>query len=174
MRNEDSDGTGVRSRLAFVRDVGRSRGFGGWENADANDRCLEGISVVVVDDAPDELEMMRYVFELYGASVKTAESADEALHAICEEEPDVLVSDVSLADRDGYSLVRELRRSASHDIPAVAVTGWDGERERAASIAAGFQVHLTKPVAVSTLVGVVASLARAYRARSFIPTRSRR
>lgn len=123
---------------------------------------LDGVHVVVVDDSTDEREMLTFIFEKLGATVTTAPSADEALSAIRAVRADVLVSDIGLADRDGYSLVRELRTWPSADggeTPAVALTGWCGEGYRTAAIDAGFQAHLAKPVPVDTLVAVVAALA---------------
>jgi CheY-like chemotaxis protein len=129
------------------------------------DRQLEGVDVLVVDDSPDELELFALILPQWGASVRTMTSADEALAAVRASRPSVLVSDIALGPgRDGYQLIRELRSWPAElggDLPAVAVTGWCRACDSAAAIDAGFQVHLSKPVPIETLVAVIASLARA-------------
>jgi CheY-like chemotaxis protein len=125
---------------------------------------LDGVDVLVVDDSPDELAMIELVLGQYGASVRSAATVDEALDAVRSERPSVLVSDIALGlGRDGYDLVRELRGWPSErggDTPAVAVTGWCRACDATAAIDSGFQVHLSKPVSLETLVAVIANLAQ--------------
>jgi CheY-like chemotaxis protein len=76
--------------------------------------------------------------------------------------PDVLVSDIGMAQLDGYQLLRNLR-SAGIDaarLPAIAVTAFSRVQDRADAIAAGFQAHLAKPVKAEALIGAVANLTR--------------
>lgn len=133
----------------------------------SQERTLAGVHVLVVDNDADEREMLAFVFNMHGARVTAVGSAAEALAAARNGRPDVLVSDVLLPERDGYSLVRELRTWPPPEggrIPAVAVTGCCQEGDRTEAIDAGFQVHLGKPVPLETLLEVVAKLARVSRA----------
>ena len=76
--------------------------------------------------------------------------------------PDVLVSDVGMPDEDGYGLIRHVRArevGAEGHIPAIALTGYVSAEDNARLLAAGFQIHLPKPVDPDALVSAVASLA---------------
>jgi CheY-like chemotaxis protein len=123
---------------------------------------LEGLRVLVVDDAPYVLEMVTEVLEQGGATVTAVGSAEEALAALKSERPDVLLSDLAMPGRGGYWLigqVRALPAEAGGMTPAGALTAYGGPEHRASVLRAGFQCHVEKPVAVRDLVGVVASLA---------------
>ncbi|HEX6324888.1 MAG TPA: ATP-binding protein, partial [Vicinamibacterales bacterium] len=125
---------------------------------------IRDLSVVLVDDQPDALEMTRLLLEGRGAHVRTAPSARLALQAIRDERPDVLVADIGMPGEDGYWLVGELRGDpALADLPAIALTAYARPEDRAKSEAAGFQAHLTKPLDADALTLAVASLARAPR-----------
>ena len=124
---------------------------------------LAGLSVLVVDDNEDTLALLTIVLEIYGAQVVTAGSAREALEAFVQAKPDVLVSDIGMAEGDGYSLIQKIRTLEAErggQVPAIAFTGFAREYDRARSLAAGFQAHLTKPVEPEELVAAVADLAR--------------
>jgi signal transduction histidine kinase len=121
---------------------------------------LSGLRLLTVDDEPDTLDVMAELLSLRGAEVTTASSAAEALAVLQGFEPDVLVSDISMPERDGYDLIREVRtRRGPGDLPAVAVTAFAGPEDRRRALAAGFQVHLAKPVDPGELVDVIARLA---------------
>jgi CheY-like chemotaxis protein len=117
--------------------------------------------VVLVDDQPDALEMTRLLLETEGAAVRTAPSARHALQALLDERPDVLVADIGMPGEDGYWLVEQVRADpAMADLPAIALTAYARGEDRARSLAAGFHLHLTKPLDADDLVAAVASLAR--------------
>jgi len=125
---------------------------------------LSGIRVLVVDDDPDTRELLRSAFEACQAVVSEASSALEALQAIGEELPNVLVSDVAMPGEDGYSLIRTLRQRAPEDggaLPAVALTAFAREEDRRRALDAGFQLHVTKPVEPDALLHAVARLVSA-------------
>ena len=117
--------------------------------------------VLVVDDEADTRDLLRLILEKRGADVMTAGSAREALAALEEYEPDVLVSDLRMPEKDGYSLVRELRtKEHLRHMPAVAVTAYYSALEdQAVVLAAGYQARLAKPVEPDGLVAAVAELA---------------
>jgi CheY-like chemotaxis protein len=125
----------------------------------------------VVDDEPDGRETVAAVLSTYHAQVTTASSAREALALLIESPPDVLVSDIGMPEQDGYDLIREVRRLSrieAAQIPAMALTAFAREEDRQQAIAAGFQMHVTKPIAPADLVAGVAKLA----GRSAVPPSS--
>jgi len=123
---------------------------------------LTGIKVLVVDDELDARALIERVLSECKASVVTVASADEALRALAEHAPDVLVSDIGMPGEDGYTLVRRLR--AGNDpgalIPAIALTAYARNEDSQRAAAAGFQLHLSKPLEANELVAAVRSLAK--------------
>jgi len=128
---------------------------------------LHGLKVLVVDDEEDTRELIREVLKECGSEVVTSSSAAEALVALQQHKPDVLISDLGMPDEDGYSLIakiRELPAERGGDIPAAALTAYARAEDRMRVLRSGFQFHLPKPVDSAELVTVVASLAgRAYK-----------
>lgn len=123
---------------------------------------LNGVRVLVVDDDVDTLELFRVSLELNGAEVKTVATADDALEILDQWSPSVLVSDIGLPGKDGYTLMRELRartETRGELIPALALTGFASENDATRAREAGFQMHVPKPVDPETLVAAVAGLA---------------
>lgn len=123
---------------------------------------LEGLIILVVDDNADTLDMLTFVLEEYGVQVLRAMSASEALEAIAQFQPDIIISDIAMPGEDGYSLIRKIRTlEAVHlrQIPAIALTACAVEEERTLALNSGFQMHMPKPVDLSELVAVVGELA---------------
>lgn len=125
---------------------------------------LSGRRVLVVDDDPDTREMLAVILESSGAIVTTAESAAEAFACCQASRPDVLISDIGLPGEDGFSLLRRLRTlpssSPARDIPAIALTGYDTEADRAQAKRDGFCERLTKPVALDAVLAAVVRVLR--------------
>ncbi|HEX6045498.1 MAG TPA: ATP-binding protein [Pyrinomonadaceae bacterium] len=128
---------------------------------------LQGLKVLVVDDEADTRELIREVLKECGSEVITCASVAEALVALEEHKPDVLISDLGMPEEDGYALIakiRELPRERGGEIPAAALTAYARAEDRMRVLRSGFQFHLPKPVDSAELVTVVASLAgRAYK-----------
>jgi two-component system CheB/CheR fusion protein len=123
---------------------------------------LAGLSVLVVEDDADSRESLVRVLEQYGARGTGAATAREAMRALEAALPDVLVSDIGMANEDGYDLIRQVRMLPAHrgrGLPALAVTAYGEEGDRLRALAAGFQAHVAKPVAPRELVIEVARLA---------------
>jgi signal transduction histidine kinase len=123
---------------------------------------LVGLCVLVVDDEPDAREIMATALEASGARVEIAASACEAFEILERKEVDVLLSDIAMPEEDGFALIRQVRASAAGKfaaIPAAAVTAFTGPEDRARALAAGFQVHLAKPLQPADLVRTVEKLA---------------
>jgi len=122
---------------------------------------LAGIKVLVVDDQPEALELLRRVLEDSRAEVRVAGSAAEALALVESERPDVLVSDIGMPEVDGYELlrrVRELGPGRGGALPAIALTAFARSEDRTRALRAGFRVHVAKPVDPAELLATVASV----------------
>ena len=123
---------------------------------------LDGLSVLVVDDEEDVRDAVTGLLERHGARVRGAAAIEDALEAFRQEVPDVLVSDIGMQGEDGYALMRRLRLLPAERggrVPALAVSAYAREEDRRKAVAAGFQVHLSKPVPPAELVAHVARLA---------------
>lgn len=123
---------------------------------------LDGVSVVLVDDEPDTLQMLAELLRFCGADVETALSADEALKALERKVPDVLVSDIAMPFEDGYGLLRRVRaRGAARGgrVQAIALTARAKDEDRREALEAGFQLWLAKPVEPRDLVSAIRRLA---------------
>jgi CheY-like chemotaxis protein/two-component sensor histidine kinase len=106
---------------------------------------LDGVRVLVVDDEADARALMGTVLGQCGADVATVSSAAAAMDALRRERYDVLLSDISMPEEDGYQLMRKVR-ALNASIPAAAVTAFARAEDREAALAAGFQLHVAKPV----------------------------
>ena len=136
----------------------------------ANGRPLDGLRVLAVEDHEDSREVIRVALVERGAETVVVGSVDEALAVLDREPIDVLVSDVGMPQRDGYALVealRELERARGRPpIPAIALTAYAGRDDRERLLAAGFQVHVAKPIDPDVLAETVA--------RALLPTEASR
>jgi signal transduction histidine kinase/DNA-binding response OmpR family regulator len=122
---------------------------------------LKGIQAVVVDDEVDTREIITLILEGYGTHVIATASVSEALEAVEQFNPDVLVSDIGMPLEDGYALirkVRELEPDCGGMIPAIALTAYARPEDQHQSLAAGFQLHVPKPVEPEKLAKAVADL----------------
>jgi signal transduction histidine kinase len=131
------------------------------ESAPLSGPSLVGLRVVVVDDDPTAVELIKEVLAQAGAEVIECWTADEALQALAHRRPDVLVSDVEMPSQDGYSLIRKVRALAPEQggkTPAVALTAFSRPEDRIRSLMAGFNIHVSKPVDPAELTTIVASL----------------
>jgi CheY-like chemotaxis protein len=123
--------------------------------------------VLVVDDEPDTRELIQEVLKECGSEVITSNSVADALVAIEQHRPDILLTDLGMPDEDGYSLISKVRALPAEQggqIPAAALTAYVRAEDRLRVLRSGFQFHLPKPVDSAELVTVVASLAgRVYK-----------
>ena len=120
---------------------------------------LASIRVLVVDDDAGSREAVRVLLEQAGAQVDTAASAAEARRQLRATASDVLISDIAMAQESGYTLVETLR-SEGVMLPAIALTGYARREDADKAYAAGFDVHLPKPVDPDVLVSVLAAITR--------------
>lgn len=124
---------------------------------------LKGLKVMIVEDEDDTREMLERALHAYGASVLVAASAAEALQQLGEEHPDILVTDIGLPNMDGYELLSKIRSELPEDlrdIPAVALTAFANVEHKERSKLAGYQAHVSKPIAVPDLISIISRVAR--------------
>jgi signal transduction histidine kinase/ActR/RegA family two-component response regulator len=125
--------------------------------------ALAGLRVLVADDAGDSRDLIKRVLESAGAVVVTVGCATDALEAIEQTGPDVMVADIGMPGDDGYTLMRWVRArdpAAGGLLPAVALTGYASSEDRDIALRAGYEEHLSKPASPAELVRVVARLAK--------------
>jgi PAS domain S-box-containing protein len=126
---------------------------------------LSGLRALVVDDEDDARELVKTVLAQYGAKVAAARSAAEAFDLITappeQKRFDVIVTDLSMPDEDGYDLLRRLRAwEHEHGLftPAVALTAYARSEDRKRALMTGFQMHVAKPAEPDELALVLASI----------------
>jgi CheY-like chemotaxis protein len=126
----------------------------------------EGARVLIVDDHADARELAATVLRAHGAEPATAASVDEALAAVDAAPFDALVVDIGMPGRDGYDFIRALRAlpdPSKRALPVLALTSFAHHDDRARAIAAGFDVHVAKPVSPAQLADAVGGLLRRAR-----------
>jgi PAS domain S-box-containing protein len=122
---------------------------------------LEGIRVLLVEDDEDSRKLLGLMLKKQGAEVTSASSSAEALSAFGQILPDVVLSDIGMADEDGYELMRKVRALPADGgglTPAIALTGYATRKDRERALSAGYQLHLAKPVEPADLVAAIARL----------------
>ena len=127
---------------------------------------LSGVRVLVVEDQADSQEFIALALEQAGASVITAPTAVQAFTAITQSQIDILLSDIGMADIDGYMLVRQIRALSPEqggNVPAIALTAYAGDFNQQQAFSAGFQVHLSKPIDPEHLVKAIDQVVRRTR-----------
>jgi CheY-like chemotaxis protein len=123
---------------------------------------LDGLRVLLVDDEAEAREILSTVITRTGAEVKTCKSAGEALSKLVEWKPDVILSDIAMPDEHGYSFinkVRSLPREKGGETPAAALTAYARDVDRHQALAAGYQMHIAKPIGAGQLITMIARLA---------------
>jgi CheY-like chemotaxis protein/anti-sigma regulatory factor (Ser/Thr protein kinase) len=124
---------------------------------------LAGVNVLTVEDDAEALEAVGAVLRRFGATVRTAGSAEEAFQALDGFSPSVIVSDISMPGEDGIALIRSVRERSPEDggsTPAIALTARASAADERLILGAGYDTYLRKPIDASDLVRAVASLAR--------------
>ncbi|WP_420475525.1 ATP-binding protein [Noviherbaspirillum sp. ST9] len=119
-----------------------------------------GYRVLLVEDNEDNRQTLSAVLSIFGHTVSAAGDGSAGLQAAMEEVPDVAVIDIGLPGIDGYEVARRLRASpVTRGIRLVAVTGYGQQEDRDRALAAGFDVHLVKPVEPARLLEAINRLA---------------
>jgi CheY-like chemotaxis protein len=129
----------------------------GGESADPSvTRANNQYRIVIVDDNRDAADSLAMLLEADGHIVEVGYDGAEGLKLASDSAPDVCILDIGLPDMTGYDLARRIRSTSSgRNMCLIAMTGWGQDEDKARSISAGFDYHLTKPVdpdAVSDLL----------------------
>jgi signal transduction histidine kinase/ActR/RegA family two-component response regulator len=167
--SSDGEGRGATFTIRLPLDeeqVETARASSGEGSTLPRDRQLDGVRVLVVDDEPDARELFRMILTKSGADVRTASSARSGLMILDEWLPEVVVCDIAMPVVDGYQFVAQLRArppGAGADIPAAALTAYARLEDRERALAAGYQMHIVKPVDPRELTRAVASLSASAR-----------
>ena len=120
---------------------------------------LSGVRVLLIDDEADTRNLLRVVLEQCNAEVKDASSAEEGLKIAREWNTSIVVSDIGMPGSDGYDFIRKFRqweRERGTSIPAVALTAYARAEDRMRALAAGYQIHIPKPIDPTEIALVIA------------------
>jgi PAS domain S-box-containing protein len=124
---------------------------------------LDGVRILVVDDDRDAQALAREILEKTGANVATADSGQDALDKLRRYGANVLIADLGMPGMNGFELIERIRASDDlriRDIPSAALTAFARSEDRARTLRAGFEMHLSKPIEPGELMAVAAALAR--------------
>jgi len=119
---------------------------------------LTGVRILFVDDETSALHSIKEMLSSFGAQVRLASSAAEAIVEFEKAAPDLLVSDIAMPLEDGYSLIRKIRKlgfEKGGNTPAIALTAYADVQSRELALSAGYQAHLSKPVDSGELVRTI-------------------
>jgi two-component system, chemotaxis family, CheB/CheR fusion protein len=149
-----SEGVGRGTRCSIWLPLSATR-VGGDDSADVLE-SMEGLRVLVVDDARETVNSFQLLLELEGATVFPAYGGEEALGIVQREEIDLLLSDIGMPGMDGHQLIRAVRAMPRYAaLPAIAMSGYGRPDDVRAALASGFTRHMTKPVAIDRLLQTI-------------------
>jgi len=153
-----SEGVGHGARFSLWLPLFDSKTAPGG-NAPAAADNLAGLRILVVDDMEEMLQVFTSLLEMSGAIVFGASSALQALDLLAQEQVDLLISDISMPDIDGYELLRRVRSMEQYAaLPAIAITGMRRDADLVLAREAGYSAHLGKPVSIERLNAIVHDL----------------
>jgi two-component system, chemotaxis family, CheB/CheR fusion protein len=161
-----SDGPGCGSEFVVRLPIGAAAEQPAAAVSEVRDSAPgAGLKVLVVDDSRDVADTCATLLELSGHYVQTAYAGREALELAETFRPHVLLLDIGLPDTDGYQVAQKIRAADwGRDVQLVAVTAWGQAHDRQRAFEAGFDQHLTKPLAAEALEALLHSLRRSGRA----------
>ncbi len=133
---------------------------------------LAGVRVLLVEDDDDSRSLLSLILQRHGAEVVATSSSDAAIDSFMHRTPDVIVSDIGMAEQDGYQLIRKLRSLPLQGsflpqsskaplpalVPAIALTGYATSKDRDRALSAGYQLHLAKPIEPEDLITAIVRL----------------
>ncbi|BAY31697.1 PAS/PAC sensor hybrid histidine kinase [Nostoc carneum NIES-2107] len=122
---------------------------------------LNNVQLLVVDDDTDTRLFLSAALQQSGATVRAVSSVNEAILAIQEYAPEILISDIGMPEEDGYTLIRKVRLLEAEkggQIPAIALTAYAREEDSTEAIAAGFHMYASKPIEPAKLINMIVKL----------------
>ena len=115
--------------------------------------------LLIVDDNPSNLKLLRALLSAEGFQVRTASNADEAMQALAQGRPDLVLTDVQMPGMDGLEFTRRLKADPlTHDVPVVAITAYAMSGDEAKAIEAGCDAYVSKPIDTRALPGLLHGL----------------
>ncbi len=157
-------GTTITVDLPFAKSAtaSESRVAESENEAPAKNVRLNHLKILVVEDDDDARELLSEILQHhFGASVTTSASAAEGMEALQRFRPDVVISDLSMPDVDGYDFIRSVRQldaAAGGGTPAIALSAQGRAEDGGRALTAGFQLYVSKPVDIARLVAAITSL----------------
>jgi signal transduction histidine kinase/ActR/RegA family two-component response regulator len=130
---------------------------------------LDGLRVLITDDDRESVAMIEAILLGAGAEVRPCYSASDALAIIPGWRPDALVSDIEMPEEDGYFLIQRVRllpEAEGGQTPAIALTAYGRPQDRSTCLAAGFNMHVPKPVDPGELTTIIAGVAKTHGQKS--------
>ena len=122
---------------------------------------LERQAILVIEDNADTRDVLKFMLEVEGASVQTAETGEAGLRIAERGRLDIVLCDIGLPDIDGFEVARRLRaRSALASVRLIALTGYGQAEDMRRAMSAGFDAHLTKPVNLDQLMALLVAAER--------------
>jgi signal transduction histidine kinase len=154
----ESEGMGRGARFTFTMPCNTSASD--LPRAEDTGATLDFCSpVLLIEDSQETLELLRMLFTRKGCTVMTAETAADALEIAAAKQPCVIISDLGMPEMDGCELLARLRGiSGLEEVPAIALSGYAMDEDRDRALAAGFSVHMAKPVDPEELFSIVKRL----------------
>jgi two-component system CheB/CheR fusion protein len=127
-------------------------------------RRLDGLRVLVVDDVQANADALRDLLDFENADVTVESSSAVAIERAAKERYDIIISDIAMPDIDGYAMLKAIRAHPQNaETPAIAYSGYGGVAEVERARVAGFDMHLTKPIRVDTLLDAIETVAKTRR-----------
>lgn len=126
--------------------------------------ALDTKTILVVEDSLELVALLRRVFQDHGYEVRAATDGDEGLSSALDEAPDLVILDVGLPGRDGFEIIRELRRHG-FEAPTLMLTARTAVADRVAGLESGADDYLIKPFDTDELIARVRALLRRSRGR---------
>jgi two-component system, chemotaxis family, CheB/CheR fusion protein len=120
---------------------------------------LAGRSFLIVDDSEDTIAMLEELLKVSGARVLSATNGADALRLAAANDFDLILSDISMPEMDGFEFLQKLRQmEGRRDIPVIAITGFGRRTDIERARTAGFYAHLTKPLNLQALAEILQQL----------------
>lgn len=138
-------------------DADATSGYSGRAQSSAT--AHQQLRILVADDNRDAAEVLSQLLQLGGNTVRVAYDGPGALDAARQFLPDLAILDIGMPVMNGYELARAIHRQPElRNIVLVAVTGWGTQKDKARSLEAGFDFHLTKPIDLATLTNLISHI----------------
>ena len=126
-----------------------------------SNNLLRDVKILAVDDDRDTREMLRFILEGQGADVAVAQSVPEAVDTFHNFVPHVILTDIGMADYNGYALMAQVRaddEKSGRTTPAIALTAYTSPADEETALSAGFLKYLSKPFEPAELIEAIRSV----------------